>query len=167
MGDTQEQKRRGRTAAIILGAGLAVFVPLAIIANNMLKSAEARARVAANESAAVDTVDLIAAAEQIYLDAFGSYGTLAQLKDAGILNVAFAGDPPAFKGYVFTVRLGPSSPTERGAFSVNADPLDAEGGDATGRRHFYLDSVITGIRFSEGRPAAAGDRLLPRRAADY
>ena len=33
--------------------------------------------------------------------------------------------------------------------------------DATGRRHFYIGSDVTGVRFNETRPATKDDRLRP------
>lgn len=165
MSTKPETRRYGRVAAVILGVGLLIFIPLVLLANHMINEANLRARIAANESAAIDTIDLIAAAEQIHLDSYGEYGTLRRLTDAGILHINFNGEPPVFKGYVFTLKLTPRTGTQAAAFSLNADPLRRESGsagDATGRRHFYRGSDVTGIRFNEERPAEAGDTALPR-----
>ncbi|HVF55322.1 MAG TPA: hypothetical protein VM934_04180 [Pyrinomonadaceae bacterium] len=164
MSTNPETKRWGRVVAVILGVGLLIFIPLVLVARHMIDAANLRARIASNEMAAIDTIDLIAAAEQIYLDAYGQYGSLQQLIDAGILNMSFTGDPPAFKGYGYTLRITPRTEMQSPAFSVNADPLRDRGDDATGTRHFYRGSDVTGIRYSEERPAAANDTLLPRAA---
>lgn len=163
MNDKKESPRWGRVFAIIIGAGLLVIVPLAWWVNRMADSSRLRARVMANESTAIDTVDLIAAAQRIHLEAFGRYGGIQELKDAGILNVEFAGEPPAYEGYAFTVKLAPSADgSAAGGFSVNADPVVAAGDDATGQRHFYLDSETSGIRYHESRPATPADKALAR-----
>ncbi|MCA1593426.1 MAG: hypothetical protein LC754_12415 [Acidobacteria bacterium] len=167
MSTNPESKRWGRTVAIILGVGVLILVPLVFLARHMLDAANTRALVASNEAAAIDTIDLIAAAEQIHLDAYGDYATLQQLLDAKILKLTFNGDPPTFKGYTYTVKVAPLTDTQGPAFSVSADPLRGEGGDATGRRHFYRDTNVTGMRFNEDRPAAASDALLPRVVNPY
>ncbi len=168
MSTNPEKKNWGRVVVIILGVGLLILVPMILVARHMIDTANARARITSNESVVVDTLDLIAAAEQIHLEAYGQYGTLQQLVDAEILHLSFNGTPPAYKGYVFNLKLTPKTETKPSAFSVNADPIrDAANGDATGHRHFYRDSYVTGIRFREDRPATASDALLPRVIETY
>lgn len=162
MSTNPETKRWGRTIVVMLGVGLLLLVPLIFVARHMITAADARARVTVNEAAAIDTIDLVAAAEQIHLDAYGQYATIPQLIDAQILNMKFANDPPVFKGYAYSVQVTPKTETRGPAFSVNADPVHAGGDDATGARHFYRDSEVAGIRYHEARPATAGDTLLPR-----
>lgn len=162
MSTNPEQKHWGRVVAIILGAGLLILVPLILVANHMINAANTRARIAGNELAAIDTLDLIGAAEQIHLDAYGQYGTLRQLVEADILHLQFNGAPPVYKGYAFTVMVTSPNGMQPAFFSVNADPVRDLAGEATGQRHFYRESNVTGIRFREDRPANQADALLPR-----
>ncbi|MGB8510494.1 MAG: hypothetical protein WCD76_19125 [Pyrinomonadaceae bacterium] len=167
MSTNPESKRWGRTVLVMLGVGILILVPLVLVANHMLNAANTRERITSNEARAIDTIDLIAAAEQIHLDAYGQYATIPQLIDAKILNMKFDGDPPAFKGYAYAVRIAPRTEARGPFFSVNADPVRADGDDATGGRRFYRDSEVAGIRYREDRPASAADTLLPRVVNPY
>jgi hypothetical protein len=158
MADSSESKRLWRTALIVAGAGLLVLVPLGWLAVRMYNDTIQRRVVSVNEADALYTLELIAAAEHIHLQAYGEYGTIRQLTDSGILQTEFGGDPPARAGYAYTVRLTPKTGAGAGAYSVNADPLRASGRDATGRRHFYIGSEVIGTRYNEDRPATASDK---------
>lgn len=164
MSDSSESKRLWRTALIIAGAGLAVLVPLGWLAVRMYNDTIQRRVVAVNEADALYTLELIAAAEHIHLQAYGEYGTVRQLTDAGILQTEFGGEPPARAGYAYAVRLTPKTGADAPTYSVNADPLRASGREATGRRHFYISSEVIGVRVNEDRPATAADK--PRQNVD-
>jgi hypothetical protein len=45
-------------------------------------------------------------------------------------------------------------------FSVNADPQTSAGQDATGGRHFYLDSTDNDIHANRGQTASKTDPVL-------
>lgn len=158
MADSSESKRLWRTALIVAGAGLLVLIPLAWLAVRMNNDRIQRRVIAVNEADAIYTLELLAAAEHVHLQAYGEYGTIKQLNDTGILQTEIGGDPPARAGYAYTVKLTPQTDTQSRAYSVNADPLIDKGREATGRRHFYIGSETIGIRFNEERPATATDK---------
>jgi hypothetical protein len=158
MGDSSESKRLWRTAAIVAGAGLLVLVPLGWLAVRMYNDTIQRRVAAVNEADALYTLELLAAAEHVHLQAYGEYGTVKQLTDTGILQTEFGGDPPARAGYAYTVKLTPKAEGRQPAYSINADPLRASGRDATGRRHFYIGSEVVGVRYNEDHPATAADK---------
>jgi len=164
MSDSSESKRLWRTALIIAGAGLLVLVPLGWLAVRMYNDTIQRRVVAVNEADALYTLELIAAAEHIHLQAYGAYGTIKQLTDTGILQTEFGGEPPARAGYAYAVRLTPKTDAAAPTYAVNADPLRASGRDATGRRHFFISSEVIGVRVNEDRPATAADK--PRQNVD-
>lgn len=161
MRDSSEAKRLWRTAAIVAGVGLLVLVPLTWLGLRMYDDVLRRRIVAANESAALTNLQNIQAAEQLYYETYGEYGTFRQMLDAGIFQADLQGDPPAVSGYAFTLRLRPKTETEPAGYSVNADPVRAGGRDATGRRHFFISSDVIGVRYHESRPATRDDRPRP------
>ena len=162
MAEVSESKRLWRTALIVAGVGLLVLIPLGWLALRMYDDMINRRVVAANESSALTNLEQIQAAEDLYFRANGEYGTLQQLVDSGIFSSTVSGDPPVASGYVYTVRVEPKTGTQSPAYSVNADPVRPEGRDATGRRHFFVSSEVTGIRFNETRPANKDDKLRPK-----
>lgn len=158
MSEASESKRLWRTALIVAGAGLLVLVPLLWFAVRMYNDNLQRKLIAANEAAALVALENIQAAEQLYLEAHGSYGTFPQLVEAGVFQAASGGEVLVSKGYTFSVKVTPRSESQGPTYSVNADPIRDQGRDSTGRRHFYISSEITGVRISEGRPANASDK---------
>ena len=157
-----ESKRLWRTAFVVAGVGLLVLVPLAWLALRMYDDMIQRRVIAANESAALTNLENIQAAEDLYFRANGEYGTIRQLTVAGVFQSTVSGDPLVASGYVFTVRVQPKTDTQPPAYSVNADPVRAGGRDATGRRHFFISSEVTGVRYNESRPATKDDRPRPK-----
>ena len=162
MAEVSESKRLWRTALIVAGVGVIVLVPLGWLALRMYDDMIQRRVVAANESAALTNLENIQAAEQLYFEANGRYGTFQQLIDSGVFQADVTGDPPVASGYVFTVRVQPRTDTQPPAYSVNADPVRAGGGDATGRRHFFVSSDVIGVRYNETRPATKDDKVRPK-----
>jgi len=158
MRDSSESKRLWRTALIVAGVGVLVLVPLGWLALRMYDDTIQRRVVSANESAALTNLNQIQAAEQLYYETYGQYGTIRQLVEAGIFQAEVSGDPPVASGYAFTVKVQPRTDTQPPAYSVNADPVRAGGRDATGRRHFFISSEVTGVRFHESRPATKDDK---------
>ena len=159
MAHVSESKRLWRTALIVAGVGIIVLVPLGWLALRMWDDTVQRRVVAANESAALTNLENIQAAEQLYFEANGQYGTFRQLIDSGVFQAEVSGDPPVASGYVFTVRVQPRTDSQPAAYSVNADPVRADGRDATGRRHFFVSSEVIGVRYNETRPATKDDRV--------
>ena len=161
MGDSSESKRLWRTALIVAGVGLLVLAPLGWLALRMWGDTIQRRVIAANESSALGSLEAIQAAEQLYYETYGRYGTFKEMADAGIFATDLTGDPPVGHGYSFTLKVQPKTETQAAAYGVNADPVRAGGRDATGRRHFFISSDVTGVRFNETRPANANDKLRP------
>ena len=164
MAEVSESKRLWRTALVVAGVGLLVLLPLTWLALRLIGDYDMRRRVAANESAALTNLQNIQAAEQLYFEANGQYGTFQQLIDSGIFRAEVSGDPPTASGYAFTVRVQPKTDARPAAYSVNADPVRAGGRDATGRRHFFVSSEVIGVRFNESRPATGDDKPRPKMA---
>jgi hypothetical protein len=158
MAEVSESKRLWRTALIVAGVGVLILVPLGWLALRMYDDALQRRVIAANESAALTNLENIQAAEQLYFETYGQYGTFRQLIETGIFQAEVTGDPPTASGYVFTVKAQPKTDAQAAAYSVNADPVRASGRDATGRRHFFISSDVTGVRFNETRPATKDDK---------
>jgi hypothetical protein len=161
MTDSSESKRLWRTALIVAGVGLLVLAPLSWLALRMWDDTVRRRIIAANESSALGSLEAIQAAEQLYYETYGRYGTFREMADAGIFQTDLAGDSPVGHGYVFTLKVLPKTESGPAAYSVNADPVRAGTRDATGRRHFYIGSDVTGVRFNETRPATKDDRPRP------
>lgn len=158
MADSSDSKRLLRTALIVAGVGLIVLVPLWMLYVRMSNDAIQRRVANSNEADARYTLELIAAAEDVHLRAYGDFGTIRQLTETGILQTTFDGETPARSGYVYTVKLTPKTDARPSAYSVNADPLIDKGREATGRRHFYIGSEAIGMRYNEDRPATASDK---------
>jgi hypothetical protein len=161
MSDSSESKRLWRTALIVAGVGLLILAPLSWLALRMYDDTVRRRRIAANESSALGSLEAVQAAEQLYYETYGRYGTFAELAETGILQTDLSGDPPVGHGYAFTLRVRPRTETEPAAYSVNVDPVRTGDRDATGRRHFFIGSDVTGVRFNETRPATKDDKLRP------
>ena len=164
MSEVSESKRLWRTALIVAGVGLLVLVPLGWLALRMWDDTVQRRVIAANESAALTNLENIQAAEQLYFETNGQYGTFRQLIDSGIFQAEVSGDPPVASGYVFDVRVQPKADAQPASYSVNADPVRAGGRDATGRRHFFVSSEVIGVRFNDSRPATKDDKPRPKMA---
>ena len=162
MAEVSESKRLLRTALIVAAVGVLILVPLGWLALRMWDDTIQRRVIAANESAALTNLENIQAAEQLYFEANGQYGTFQQLIDSGVFQAQVSGDPPVASGYAFTVKVQPRTDTQPAAYSVNADPVRSEGRDATGRRHFFISSEVTGIRYNESRPATKDDKPRPK-----
>ena len=113
--------------------------------------------VAANETAAIRTLNTIAAEQRSYYIRHANYGTFDQLIEAGALDPRFAGEAPTTDGYTYTLKVTPKAANQPPAFSVNADPQVSEGLSATGKRHFYIGSDVNTVRTNEQQPATAQD----------
>ncbi|HWS53998.1 MAG TPA: hypothetical protein VN228_07725 [Pyrinomonadaceae bacterium] len=159
---SQETKRLWRRLAVIIVVGLLAAAALWVLFVRMREEGRLRRLAAANEQEAVSVIDGIAAAQQLYREARGGYGTFREMIEAGVYRAPLEGDVLVAQGYAFRLRITPPSEGRAPAFAVNADPVRAGGPDATGRRHFYAGSEVTGIRFNDERPATAADPLLPR-----
>jgi hypothetical protein len=115
----------------------------------------------ANEAAAVRTLQTIFRAQTQYMLSHAEeYGTFDQLISDNYLDRRFAGTAPVVEGYAFTMRLTPKSGGESAAYSINADPEQADGTSTGGARHLYLDSSSNVVRANARRPATIQDPPL-------
>lgn len=113
-----------------------------------------------NETIAVRSLEAIRTVQAQY--ASKHQGIFApdfdELIKAGLLDEKFAGQNPIVDGYIFSMKVEPFTPSKPGFYSVNADPQVAE---ATGTRHFYLNSTLATTKVTEeNRPAKADDPSL-------
>ncbi len=114
-----------------------------------------------NETSAIQVLESIRKSQADYsLGHRGEYGTFDQLIKDGNLDERFAGEKPVVNGYVFTIKVIPKSANQPSSFGVNADPQVAEGINATGKRHFYVDPNVSTIRENLDQPATAADPPL-------
>jgi Tfp pilus assembly protein PilE len=153
-----ESKRLLITALIVAAVGAVVLVSLWLLAMRMYNDTVQRKVIAANEASALATLENLQAQEQSFLETTGQYATFRQLADAGAIQAPLSGDALVSDGYRFTLRVTPKTDTQAPAYTVNADPARATGRDATGRRHFFISSEVTGVRYNEERPATAADK---------
>lgn len=156
--EKSESKRLLRTALVVALFGVAVLVPLAWLAVRMYNDNIQQKVIAANEASALATLENLQAQEQSFLETAGQYATFQQLADAGAIQAPLSGGALVSDGYRFTLRVTPKTDTQGPTYSVNADPVRAGGRDATGRRHFFISSEVTGVRYNEERPATAADK---------
>ena len=103
-----------------------------------------------NENAAQQSLDKIRTMQIQYAGKHqGKFATFAELIQAGQLDDRFEGENPVVNGYVYTIKVEPASTNKPATYSVNADPQVSEGVSATGNRHFYTDSSLGTIRYTE------------------
>ena len=115
----------------------------------------------ANEAAAIRTLQTIFRGQSQYMLSHAEeYGTFDQLVQDNYLDQRFTGSAPVVEGYAFTIKLTPKSDSGSAAYSVNADPQQADGTSTGGARHLYLDSSSNVVRANAQRPASANDPPL-------
>jgi len=109
---------------------------------------------AGNEAAALLDLKKIAEKEIAYYNMNGrTFGTFDQMVKDQLLESRFSGNPPILDGYVFTLKVIPKTATQPTSYTVNADPQS----DATGKNHFYIDSIDGAIHRNPDQPAGPGD----------
>jgi hypothetical protein len=161
---SSENKRLLRIVLILAAAAIPIIAGLAWYGLKLNTEAQRRRIVATNEAAAISALDQIAAAQQLYLETYGQYGTFNQLAEAGVFQAPLQGESLVSGGYRFSITVTAPNEGRGPTYAARADPIRSGGDDATGIRHFFAGSEVTGLRYSEGRPATAADRPLPRRA---
>lgn len=117
---------------------------------------------AGNENAAQQSLDRIRTMQVQYAGKHqGKFATFAELIQSGQLDDRYAGETPIVNGYRFTLKVEPPSTSQPAKFSLNADPQVSEGVAATGDRHFYTDSSLGTIKFTdENRQAKFDDKAI-------
>lgn len=115
-----------------------------------------------NETTAAQMVDNIRKFQAQYASRNrGSFATFDELILKVSLDDKFKGERPVVNGYTFTMTVVPQSASVPSSYTINADPQVSEGMSATGTRHFYTDSSLSGIKATdENRPAKADDPAL-------
>jgi prepilin-type N-terminal cleavage/methylation domain-containing protein len=114
-----------------------------------------------NEAATISTLEKIRESQASYaLGHHGEFGSFDQMIADGALDERYKGNTPVINGYVFTMKVMPKSTTNQSDFAVNADPQNAEGVAATGKRHFYIDAAVSTVRENPDQPATANDRPI-------
>ena len=115
----------------------------------------------ADEAAAIRTLQTIFRAQTQYMLSHAEdYGTFDQLIQDNYLDQRFAGTTPVVEGYAFTMRLTPKSGSQAAAYSINADPKQADETSTGGARHLYMDSSSNVVRANARQPATASDPPL-------
>ena len=72
------------------------------------------------------------------------------------LDERFYGERPIVNGYTFTMAVEPASLNREAFYSISADPMVG-----SGSRHFYTDSSLSVIKFTdESRPAKFDDPAI-------
>lgn len=155
---SQDTRRLWRRLAVVGAVGVLAAAGLWVAFVRLREDARLRRVRAGNEREAVLVIDAVAAAQQLYFESRGEYGTFPQLVEANVFRGTLSGDALVTDGYSFRLQPTPRAEGRPPAYVVSADPVSG----ATGRRHFYAGSDITGIRFHDERPATAADPPLPR-----
>jgi type IV pilus assembly protein PilE len=113
-----------------------------------------------NETSAAQTIQSIRTCQASYSGKNkGKFASFADLVKSGCLEAdKFPSEQPVISGYTFSLTVEEMTATRPAKFSLNADPQDGEGIDATGNRHFYYDSTLGTVKVTdENRPAKADD----------
>lgn len=152
-----ETKKYWKVLGVVAVVGLLALVPLVWLAMRLSDEARQRRVISANEAETISILEGIAAAQQLFLQTHSRYGTFKEMVEEGVFRAPLTGDTLVAHGYTFTLRVAPRTDTQPPSFKVNADPVSREGAQATGRRFFYLDSNLVGIRVNEDRPAGPSD----------
>lgn len=117
---------------------------------------------AGNETAAAQSIDNIRKFQAQYASRnHGSFASFDELVAKVGLDDAFKGERPLKNGYIFTMTVQQPTASAPATYSVTADPQVAEGVTATGSRHYYTDSSLSSIKYTdENRPAKIDDPAI-------
>lgn len=112
---------------------------------------------AGNEAATVQNLKTIAALEIQYFNTHNrNFGTFDEMVKEGMLTSRFKGDVAIVDGYIFTLKVSAKTASRPASYTLNADPQS----DATGKNHFYIDSILGTIHVKADQPASATDALF-------
>lgn len=138
---------------------VSIIAILIVIGNVAYQSAQRTA----NETAAIRNLIAISTEQRNFYRLRNEYGTFQQLIDEG-LDSRFApqsGDANAVdNGYIFRMETTPKSGSQPATFKINADPQQATGLTATGRRFFYIGSDSSNVHVNLEQPASAEDPTI-------
>ena len=116
-----------------------------------------RAKMAANESAAVSSIHAINTAEIAYSSALPTVGFSALLADLGPAGGGYVDNQLASgtkSGYVYTYAPGGTVPN--GTYTLNADPLTR---GVTGQRSFFSNEVSV-THYNQSAAATVNDNAI-------
>ena len=123
---------------------------------------------AANQAAAIRSLNAIQVEQRTYYNTHNrtSYGTFDQLIAEGALNKNFTGEAPVVEGYIYKMVVTPKAAGQQAAYKINADPVKADGFNATGKQYYYIDSSKSETHVNETQPAGPDDPPLGGNAAE-
>jgi type II secretory pathway pseudopilin PulG len=138
--------------------GIAVVVLLCAFVVGVLMGAVVyewkAAQRAGDEAAAQQNLKTIAAVEIQYFNTHTrTFGTFDEMVKEAMLSNRFSGELPVLEHYIYTLKVTPKMASGRVSYTLNADPQS----DATGRKHFYIDSNSSTIHFNPDQPSGATD----------
>ena len=115
-----------------------------------------------NETAAAQSVDNIRKFQAQYASRnHGAFATFDELIAKVGLDDAFKGERPVKNGYIFTLTVTAPSASTPAFYTITADPQVSEGVTATGSRHYYTDSSLSAIKYTdENRPSKSDDPAI-------
>src|SRR5436305_6726484 len=113
----------------------------------------------ANETAAIGSLRTLAVSERLYFKQHqgNAYGTFDQLIADVDVDKKFAGDAPVVSGYVFKITVKEKASGQAPFYAINADPQQADGINATGNNHYYLDASSDTVKVNPQQPAGPDD----------
>ena len=112
---------------------------------------------AGNEAATLQNMKTIAAAEIQYYNTHNrTFGTFDQLIEEQMLTSKFSGNVPDADGYTLRLEVTAKTSNHPSSYILNADFQS----EATGRRHFSIDSTSNTIHVNPDRSANATDPPL-------
>ena len=145
-------------AGLVLSiTSIVTVVPVGIIAAIAVPNLLA-ARMAANESSALQSLRTISSAEMAYQSQFQRYGTLQELATLNLIDQKLGSGVK--NGYRFTVELTSAEGGSEG-FAVSGVPSEYR---SSGRRSFYVDeSFVIRAADNHGAPSSVFDAPLDTR----
>ena len=151
------------TAGLVMSiVSVVMAVPIGIVAAIAIPNLLASRR-AANEGSSIAALRTLHSAEQTYQATYGngSYGTLSQLRQQGLIHSDLADGMR--HGYKFTVEIKEWGSDGPAGFQVVGVPLDY---GSTGRRSFFVDETGV-IRAADNFGAKATELDEPLNSSGY
>ena len=115
-----------------------------------------------NETAAAQMMKNLQTFEAQYASRnHGNFASFDELVAKMGLDDAFKGENPVKNGYVYAIVVVTPSGNTSASYQLQANPQNAEGVSASGVRHYYVDSNLSVVKYTdENRPAKADDPAI-------